>query len=149
MVLQADLNETFHLPLTSSFDLVITFGLLQYLDDPKLLIERVTPLMNPGGYLLSHDPSDYWNGRMPAIHGRGFSREELMKFYEGNLNIVWLRSFDHRALESSLDWFLHRLRVPYPLAVQLWCGALLIERWLDRRGTVGTDWLLLAQRPHL
>ncbi len=144
---QADLSGETALPVRGSFDLVIIFGLLQYLCHPSLLVEQLASLVKAGGYLLSHDPSAYWTGRMPPEHGRGFSKEELLELFQGKFKVVWLRSFHHVILERRLSWLFPRLRLPQTLVRPLWLGIFLLERLLDGIGIRGTDWMLLAQKP--
>lgn len=146
--IQAVLNQGASLPVTGAYDLVITFGLLQYLNDPQALVEELTPLVKPGGYLLSHDPSDYWTSRMLPVHGRGFSKDELLNFFKPRFEIVWLKSFHYLGLEKKVNWILSRNRIHVSIAIILWRIIFEIEELFNQLKIYGgTDWLILARRP--
>lgn len=147
-VVQAILNRGDSLPVSGTYDLVIAFGLFQYLDNPQALIDELIPLIKPGGYFLSHNPSDYWTSRMLPVHGRGFSKDELLSFFKPRFEIIRLKSLHYPRLEKKVDWILSRSRLHASVAVILWRIIFQIEGLFNPlKIHGGTDWLLLARRP--
>lgn len=140
-----DLESGLALPVRHSFELVILFGLLQYLTDPADTIAQSLLVLKRGGFILVHTPSDYWTNKMGTVHGRGFSYEDMVCLFSG-LEIVSLQRLNHVRIERRVNWILGHVKLSVKSKALLWYQVMRMESLLDRSGVRGTDWLLLARR---
>lgn len=143
---QIELESESALPLHTGFDLAICFGIFQYLGTPRILVEQIADILKPGGYLLIHNPSDYWTPHMGKLHGRGLNRQELLSLISGSFDPVWFYSFHHVELERFFTIWLSRLPIAPSLVRIVWWNLFRLEKQLSRLGNVGTDWLMIARR---
>jgi 2-polyprenyl-3-methyl-5-hydroxy-6-metoxy-1,4-benzoquinol methylase len=95
------------------FDVILVFNVLHLLDDSQKVIQRLTELLKPGGYIISATPclgeTPLLNilfsiggkiGTIPVI--KSFKTDELDNLFSGNFEII---ETDHLK-KNSLQYFL-------------------------------------------
>jgi SAM-dependent methyltransferase len=127
------------------FDVVLSFGVLHHIYSPGKAVDLLKAWVKNGGLYMTHEPSDYWNGRMGSPNERGFSRDELLSMIRPHFNDIRiyshffpnLRRFSYRVLSGLRLW---------PILKSQMFGKTIIEVefFLDRLGYQGTDFLVVA-----
>jgi SAM-dependent methyltransferase len=128
------------------FDLSISFGLLHHIENPAEVITACAEKLKPGGFLLAHEPSSYWNGKMGSPNERGFEREYLRALISSRFQILRFRTYHHPVLRRVLYRLFAALRLLRVFkSLMFWRLVLSVERALDVIGIFGTDYLILAR----
>lgn len=141
----------------SSFDAVILFGTLHHLPDPVAAIEGVWRVLRPGGIVVGHEPSQYWNGNPESPNERGFSIEDIKQLY-GRFTDVTIRTVDHLLIESLAHITWRFLAAPLcawitrgktnedKAALLFWSKVFQVGSLLDRIGIKGADFVITAKK---
>lgn len=127
------------------FDLIIFFGLLHHIPDPKKALKQAHNLLNDNGILIASEPSSFWNGKMPSPNEKGFSRKNLDEIFNEFSN-VQIRTFNFESLEEKVWIVFNKIyqRNSY-FGNFLWQIIFTLEDLLNNFGFNGRDFLVLAK----
>jgi SAM-dependent methyltransferase len=141
----------------ASFDAVVLFGILHHLPDPMAAMDGVLRILRPGGIVVGHEPSDYWNPWKESPNERGFSLEEIQQLY-GRLADVTIRTVDHLLVESLAHITWRFLAAPLHTLITrgkangnraaslFWSKVFRVQSILDRIGVRGKDFVITARK---
>ena len=129
------------------FDVIVCFGVLHHVFSPSKSIEMISSHLGQNGYFLSHEPSNYWDGKMGSPNERGFKKDvwqgmidKEFKFSKLILvNIPVLRKLVYSLLSSLKLWKIVK-------SVKFWKLIHKLEIKLSYLGFRCSDFLTIASK---
>ncbi len=81
-----------HLPLRSeSFDMVVSFQVIEHLEDPTVYLDAMSRLVRPGGTVLITTPNILTSDRVNPFHIHEYESDELKGIIEAHFGDVEMR----------------------------------------------------------
>ena len=100
---QYDLNSLQDLPLHESFDRIVMMAVIEHLEDPRAVLEKLRPYLSPTGKLLMTTPSPLGD----RIHQLGAKLNLFSQIAAAEHNIILDRVRVQRMLETTGFKLLH------------------------------------------
>lgn len=130
-----------------AFNGVVAFGILHHSPKPEVVVGEINRVLCPGGWLLSTEPSSFWNGKMTTEGERGFELEEYLQLMS-DFSVLKSLHYHYPLLRAKFlrFWTILRLNAVFPDDVLWGVCVRVVERILARANVGGTDFLYVFEK---
>jgi len=129
-----------------TFDIVVCFGVLHHVFSPEDALMMIKSSLNENGLFISHEPSNYWDGKMGSPNERGFSYTNWVQLINKNFSEIVINRYNNTVFRRTVYTILSALHLwPIIKSVKFWKTIHHIEPFIGRLGLKGSDFLTLAR----